>query len=63
MAKNYKMKTNIKKGFKILKTIKKETIIEYEEKKSKFIGYAKPISTVYEAEKFIKKINQKIWWL
>ena len=51
------MKTNIKKGFKILKTIKKETIIEYEEKKSKFIGYVKPISTVYEAEKFIKKIR------
>ena len=52
------MKTNIKKGFKILKTIKKETIIEYEEKKSKFIGYAKPISTVYEAEKFIKNITE-----
>ena len=52
------MKTNIKKGFKILKTIKKETIIEYEEKKSKFIGYAKPISTVYEAEKFIKNIRE-----
>lgn len=52
------MKTNIKKGFKILKTIKKETIIEYEEKKSKFIGYVKPISTVYEAEKFIKNIRE-----
>ena len=52
------MKTNIKKGFKILKTIKKETIIEYEEKKSKFIAYLKPISTVYEAEKFIKNIRE-----
>ena len=52
------MKTNIKKGFKILKKIKKETIIEYEEKKSKFIGYVKPISTVYEAEKFIKNIRE-----
>ena len=52
------MKANIKKGFKILKTIKKETIIEYEEKKSKFIGYVKPISTVYEAEKFIKNIRE-----
>ncbi|MBP6280420.1 MAG: YigZ family protein [Leptotrichiaceae bacterium] len=41
-----------------MKTIKKETIIEYEEKKSKFIGYVKPISTVYEAEKFIKNIRE-----
>jgi len=35
-----------------LRTVKKETIIEFEEKKSKFIGYIKPVSTVAEAEKF-----------
>ena len=28
-----------------MKTVKKETIIEFEEKKSKFIGYIKPVST------------------
>ena len=41
-----------------MKTIEKETIIEYEEKKSKFIGYIKPVTTVSEAEKFIKKIKE-----
>lgn len=40
-----------------MKTVAKETIIEYEEKKSKFIGYIKPVSTVIEAEKFIKSIK------
>lgn len=29
-----------------MKTVKKETIIEYEVKKSKFIGYIKPVNTV-----------------
>lgn len=28
-----------------MKTIAKEVMIEFEERKSKFIGYAKPIST------------------
>lgn len=41
-----------------MKTVKKETIIEYEEKKSKFIGYIKPVKTVLEAEKFIAKIRE-----
>lgn len=41
-----------------MKTVAKETIIEYEEKKSKFIGYIKPVSTVLEAEKFIEKIRK-----
>lgn len=41
-----------------MKTVKKETAIEFEEKKSKFIGYIKPITTVLEAEKFIEKIRQ-----
>ncbi len=40
-----------------MKTIAKETIIEFEEKKSKFIGYIKPISTCREAEEFIEYIN------
>lgn len=42
-----------------MKTIKSETIIEFEEKKSKFIGYAKPISTKKQAEEFIQKIKNK----
>ena len=41
-----------------MKTVKKETIIEFEEKKSKFIGYIKPVSTVEEAEKFIASIRE-----
>ncbi|ASQ49123.1 MAG: YigZ family protein [Leptotrichia sp.] len=41
-----------------MKTVKKETIIEFEEKKSKFIGYIKPITTVLEGENFIEKIKK-----
>ena len=41
-----------------MKTVEKETIIEFEEKKSKFIGYIKPVSTVEEAEKFIGSIKE-----
>ena len=41
-----------------MKTVAKETTIEFEEKKSKFIGYIKPVSTVNEAEKFIDSIKQ-----
>jgi len=41
-----------------LKTVEKETVIEFEEKKSKFIGYIKPVSTVEEAEKFIDSIKE-----
>ena len=41
-----------------MKTVAKETIIEFEEKKSKFIGYIKPVSTVTEAEKFIDSIKK-----
>lgn len=40
-----------------MKTIEKETTIEFIEKKSKFIGYIKPVSTVKEAETFIEKIS------
>ena len=41
-----------------MKSVKKETIIEFEEKKSKFIGYIKPVSAVIEAEKFIDSIKK-----
>ena len=47
----------MKKGKK-LKTVLKETIIEFEEKKSKFIGYIKPVFSVNEAEKFIKSVRE-----
>lgn len=42
-----------------MKTVKKQCQIEFEEKKSKFIGYIKPIQNKEEAEKFIKEIKQK----
>ena len=41
-----------------MKTVEKETVIEFEEKKSKFIGYIKPVPTVEEAEKFIASIRE-----
>ena len=41
-----------------MKTVAKETEIEFEERKSKFIGYIKPISTCREAEDFIKLIKE-----
>lgn len=41
-----------------MKSIKKMVRIEFEEKKSKFIGYAKPISTKLEAEEFISMIRE-----
>ena len=40
-----------------LKTIKKECKIEFEEKKSKFIGYVKPVVSKEEAEEYIKYIK------
>ena len=46
------------KGELGLKSVQKETVIEFEEKKSKFIGYIKPVSTVAEAEKFIDSIKK-----
>ncbi|MGL6065322.1 MAG: IMPACT family protein [Fusobacteriaceae bacterium] len=42
-----------------MKTVKKETCIEFEEKKSKFIGYIKPIKTKKEAELYINEIKEK----
>ena len=41
------------------KTIKKESFDEFVEKKSRFIGYAKPVVTEDEAIAFIKKIRAK----
>ena len=41
-----------------MKSVQKETIIEFEERKSKFIGYIKPVSAVIEAEKFIDSIKK-----
>ena len=40
-----------------MKTVLKETQIEFEEKKSKFIGYIKPVKKVTDAEEFIEYIN------
>lgn len=42
-----------------MKTVEKETVIEFIEKKSKFIGYIKPITTVKEAEDFVNKISER----
>lgn len=42
-----------------MRTVGKECVIEFEEKKSKFIGYIKPVSTKEEAEKFIDTIKLK----
>lgn len=40
-----------------MRTVGKECVIEFEEKKSKFIGYIKPVSTKEEAERFIESIK------
>lgn len=40
-----------------MRTVGKECVIEFEEKKSKFIGYIKPVSTKGEAERFIESIK------
>lgn len=42
-----------------MRTVGKECVIEFEEKKSKFIGYIKPVSTKEEAEQFIEMIKVK----
>ncbi|WP_156299119.1 IMPACT family protein [Streptobacillus canis] len=42
-----------------MKTVEKETVIEFIEKKSRFIGYIKPITTVKEAEDFVNKISER----
>lgn len=42
----------------LLNTVKKETVIEFDEKKSKFIGYIKPVKSVKDAEIFINDIKK-----
>lgn len=42
-----------------MKTVGKECVIEFEEKKSKFIGYIKPVFSKEDAEEFIAKIKNK----
>lgn len=43
------------------KTVEKEACDEFIEKKSKFIGYVKPVKTVQEATDFINSIKSKHW--
>ena len=42
-------------------TVKNETDTEYEIKRSRFIGYIKPVKTKEEAESFIASVKQKHW--
>jgi uncharacterized YigZ family protein len=42
-----------------MNTVKKETEISFEEKKSKFIGYIKPVTSAKEAEEFISYIKTR----
>lgn len=46
---------------KAYRTIKQEAFDEFIEKKSRFIGYAKPVKTQEEAVSFISLIKQKHW--
>lgn len=43
------------------KTVRKESSDEFVEKKSRFIGYVKPVKTVDEAVAFINEIKSKHW--
>lgn len=43
------------------KTVEKENFDEFIEKKSKFIGYVKPVKTQEEAVEFINSIKSKHW--
>lgn len=43
------------------RTLKKEASDEFVEKKSRFIGYAKPVKTQQEALEFIETIRKKHW--
>ena len=46
-------------AFKEFYTIKKEASFAFEEKKSRFIGYAKPVRTEEEAVEFISSVRKK----
>ena len=41
-----------------LNTVKNEIVIEFEEKKSNFLGYIKPVQSVKDAEDFINNIKK-----
>lgn len=43
------------------KTIEKFAVDRFTEKKSEFIGYAKPVETVEEAMNFVSEIKKKHW--
>lgn len=43
------------------KTVEKENSDEFVEKKSKFIGYVKPVKTAEEAVEFVNSIKSKHW--
>ena len=43
------------------KTIEREAVDEYIVKKSRFLGYAKPVTTAEEAAAFIEQIKKKHW--
>ena len=42
-----------------MKSVAREYVIEFEERKSRFIGYVKPVGSKVEAEKFIQSIKLK----
>jgi len=42
-------------------TVENETNTEYEIKRSRFIGYIKPVKTKDEAESFVASVKQKHW--
>lgn len=42
-------------------TLKKEAFAEFTEKRSRFIGYAKPVTTAEEAMAFIADISRRHW--
>ena len=48
-------------SMKEYKTVEFENSDEFIEKKSKFIGYVKPVKTQEEATEFINKIKSKHW--
>ena len=41
-------------------TLEKEAVAEFVEKRSRFIGYAKPVKTQEEAMDFIKNLPNKL---
>ena len=46
---------------KVYKTVEKEGVDEFVEKKSRFIGHVKPVKTQQEATEFINSLKSKYW--